>query len=105
MTTYTEMAQEMIGGFVEKAGKRFLTVKTSTIFGEPISLRITPQDVAEFYRSQAPNLASGIRSLAGLPGDWRPISELADLALDWFKKVNVEGMRRAARKVGLVPKF
>ena len=104
-TTYTLDAQERLGEFVERAGKSFLTVRTTNVFGEPTSLKITLADVAEFYATQARNLGSGIRTLAGLHGDWRGISSLADLALDWFKSVNHEGMRRAARKVGLVPKF
>ena len=104
-TTYTIDAQEMLGEFVERAGKSFLTVRTTNVFGEPTSLKITLDDLAEFYATQANNLGSGIRTLAGLHGDWRPISNLADLALDWFKSVNIEGIRRAARKVGLEPKF
>ena len=105
ITTYTLDAQEELGEFVERAGKSVLTVRTTTVFGEPTSLKITLDDVAEFYATQARNLSSGVRVLAGLAGDWRGISSLADLALDWFKTVNVEGLRRAARKVGLVPKF
>jgi len=104
-TTYTIDAQEQLGEFVERAGKSFLTIRTTDVFGEPTSLKITLADVAEFYRTQANNLGSGIRTLADLSGDWRPISELADLALSWFKSVNVDGMRRAARKVGLEPRF
>jgi len=104
-TTYTIDAQEQLGEFVERAGKSFLTVRITNVFGEPVSLKITLADVADFYHTQARNLGSGIRTLAGLHGDWRPISKLADLALDWFKSVNVEGMRRAARKVGLEPRF
>ena len=104
-TTYTDDAKEMLGEFVQRAGKSFLTVRTTDVFGEPISLKITLDDVAEFYLTQARNLGSGIRTLVGHHGDWRPISELADLALSWFKSVNVEGMRRAARKVGLEPTF
>lgn len=104
-TTYTAAAQEMLGEFVERAGKTFLTVRTTNVFGGPISLKITPADLAEFYRTQANNLSSGIRVLAGMAGDWRPMSQLADLALSWFKAVNVEGMRRAARRVGLEPRF
>jgi hypothetical protein len=104
-TDYTLDAQEMLGEFVVKAGKTFLTVQTANVFGEPTKLKITLADVAEFYAEQARNLSSGIRSLAGLYGDWRAISDLADLALDWFREVNVEGMRRAAKKVGLIPKF
>ena len=104
-TTYIIDAQEQLGEFVERAGKSFLTVRTMNVFGEQVSLKITLADVAEFYATQARNLGSGIRTLADLSGDWRPISELADLALGWFKSVNVEGMRRAARKVGLEPRF
>jgi hypothetical protein len=80
-------------------------VKVSDVFGDPATVRITPKNLAEFYSTQARNLSSGIRTLAGLHGEWRPISDLADLALSWFKNVNVEGMRRAARRVGLIPKF
>ena len=104
-TTYTDDAREMLGEFVERAGKSFLTVRTTNVFGEPTTIKITLDDLAEFYATQANNLGSGIRTLAGLHGDWRPISNLADLALDWFKSVNIEGMRRAARKVGLEPRF
>jgi len=104
-TTYTLDAQEQLGEFVKGAGKSFVTVRTSNVFGEPVSLKITLADVAEFYATQARNLGSGIRTLANHHADWRPISELADLALSWFKSVNVEGMRRAARKVGLEPRF
>jgi len=104
-TTYTIDAQEQLGEFVERAGKSYLTVRTTNVFGEPVSLKITLADIAEFYRTQANNLSSGIRVLAGMSGDWRGVSSLADLALSWFKSVNVEGMRRAARKVGLEPRF
>ena len=104
-TTYTAHAHDMLGEFVERAGKNFLIVRTTDVFDEPTSLKITVNDVAEFYRTQANNLSSGVRVLAGLAGDWRGISSFADIALDWFKSVNVEGMRRAARKVGLEPRF
>lgn len=104
-TTYTAEARELIGEFVQRAGKNFLVVKVSDAFGDPTSIKITPGNLAEFFATEAGNLSSGIRTLAGLHGDWRPISNLADIALDWFKTVNAEGMRRAARRVGLTPKF
>jgi hypothetical protein len=104
-TSYTAEAKELLGAFVKRAGKTFLVVRVNDVFGEPATIKITPTNLAEFYRTQANNLSSGIRTLAGLPGDWRPISELANLALDWFKIVNVEGMRRAARRVGLTARF
>ena len=103
--TYTDDAKERLGEFVERAGKSFLTIRTTNVFGEQSTIKITPTNLAVFYATQANNLGSGIRTLADLSGDWRPISELADIALSWFKTVNVEGMRRAARKVGLEPRF
>jgi len=104
-TNYTADAQEKIGEFVLKAGKSFLTIRTTNVFGEPTTIKITPGNLAEFYATQANNLSSGIRTLAGLHGDWRPISKLADIALSWFKVINIVGMRRAAKRVGLVPRF
>jgi hypothetical protein len=102
---YTLDAQDTLGEFVLKAGKTFLTVRAANVFGDETTVKITPANLAEFYATQASNLTSGIRTLAGLHGDWRPISELADLALDWFKQVNAEGMRRAAKRVGLTARF
>jgi hypothetical protein len=104
-TTYTAEAKKLLGGFVQRAGKNFLIVRAANAFGEPETVRITPANLADFYATQAGNLLSGMRTLAGLAGDWRPISNLADLALSWFKRVNTEGMRRAARKVGLTAQF
>src|SRR5947209_6466173 len=104
-TTYTAKAKDLLGSFVQRAGKTFLEFRASNVFGEPTAIRITPTNLAEFYATQANNLSSGIRTLAGLSGDWRPISQLADLALAWFRQVNVEGIRRAARRVGLTPRF
>ena len=101
----TADAQDMLGEFVLKAGKTFLTVRAANVFGDETTVKITPENLAEFYATQAPNLTSGIRTLAGLQGDWRPISQLADLALGWFKRVNVEGLRQAAKRVGLTPRF
>ena len=105
MTSYTADAVDLIGGFVEKAGKTFLVIRANNAFGESTTIKITPTNLAEFYATQANNLSSGIRTLAGLSGDWRPISELANLALVWFKHINVVAIRRAARKVGLIPQF
>lgn len=104
-TDLTADAQELLGGFVERAGKTFLVIRCSGVFDQERVIRITPDEVAEFYSSQANNLSSGCRTLAGLTGDWRPISELAQACMDWFKQVNVAGMRRAARRLGLEPRF
>jgi hypothetical protein len=103
--TLTEQAQEMLGEFVKRAGKTFLTVNVTNVFGEPQIIRITVENLAEFYATQANNLSGGCRTLAGLAGDWRPVSELANAALEYFKRINPQAMRRTARKRGLQPKF
>ena len=104
-TDFTAEAKQLVGAFAQRAGKTFLVVRCGDVFGEEQTIRITPDDVAEFYATQANNLLSGCRTLAGLAGDWRPISELAKAALEWFKRVNIVGMRQAGRRFGLVPRF
>src|SRR5689334_4116465 len=105
MTALTNQAQEILGPFVQKAGKTFLILNCADVFGEGQTIKVTLDNLAEFFATQACNLSSGCRTLAGLTGDWRPISEVANLCLTWFKRVNAEGMRRAGRTVGLTPRF
>lgn len=71
--------------YILAAGPSSLTVRLHTFRGEEIAT-ITPQDLEEYYRSQAGS-PSGIRILAGVPGDWRPIDELARLCARWFRFV------------------
>ncbi len=103
--TLTDQAQAALGCFIEEAHRSKLVVRCANVFGEKVSLTITLADVAAYYATETQNMTSGCRTLAGLIGDWRPIDRLASMALDWFKRVNVEGMRRAARRLGLVPRF
>ena len=101
----TDQAQTDLGPFVEEANRSKLVVRCTNAFEERVSLTITLADVAEYYATQARNLTSGCRTLAGLTGDWRQIDGLASMALEWFKQVNIQGMRRAARSRGLEPRF
>jgi len=66
---------------------------------------ITIKDVAEYYAYEANNLLSGCRTLGTITGDWRPVDRIAKECLEIFKCVNIEGIRRESRKLGLVPKF
>ncbi len=70
-TNYTAEAKELLGGFVQRAGKSFLMIRASNVFGDQETVRITPDNLAEFYATEARNITSGIRTLAGLSGDWR----------------------------------
>lgn len=91
----------------EKAGKTYVDVRVEeTPWGDPEKvIRIRIADVAAYFRYEAPNLMSGCRTLAGVVGDWRPIDSLAQDCLAYFRQVNVEGMRREGRKLGMEPRF
>jgi hypothetical protein len=101
----TAQAQAELGPFVRKAHKTKLVVRCQNIFEDEIDLSISLDDVAEYYATQARNLSSGCRTLAGLTGDWRYVDQLASMALEWFKRVNVVGMRAAGRRHGIEPRF
>ena len=101
----TTQAQVELGPFVRKASKTKLVVHCLNVFEEETSLTVTLDDVAAYYATQARNLSSGCRTLAGLTGDWRYIDQLASMSLDWFKRVNVVGMRAAGRRHGIEPRF
>jgi hypothetical protein len=101
--TLTAQAQSQLGPFIERASTRRLVVRC--VFEEETSLTISLDDVAAYYATEARNLTSGCRTLAGLTGDWRYVDQLARLALDWFKRVNTKGMRAAARRHGIEPRF
>ena len=95
-----------IPGYILDAGKTFITLGTgSNVFGDR-NVKITMDDVADYYRTQAGNATySGCRTLAGMAGDWRPIDIMARECLEWFKAVNIVGMRRTAKKQGLMLRF
>jgi hypothetical protein len=95
-----------IPGYILNAGKTFITLGTgSNVFGDR-EVKITMDDVADYYRAQAGDATySGCRTLAGMAGDWRPIDMMARECLEWFKAVNIAGMRMTVRKRGLVPRF
>lgn len=65
-TDLTPDAKQAVGGFVQRAGKTFLVVRCGDVFGDEQTIRVTPDDVAAFFATQARNLASGCRTLAGL---------------------------------------
>jgi hypothetical protein len=101
----TAQAKNQLGPFVRKANKTNLVVRCQNVFENEVNLTISLDDVAEYYATEARNLSSGCRTLAGLTGDWRYIDQLASMSLEWFKRVNVRGMRAAGRRHGIEPKF
>ena len=88
-----------------RTGKTFVDVQLAEDWQYPERIkRIRIGDVAAYFAHQSGSL-SGARTLAGIFGDWRMIDAIAQDVLEYFKQVNVEGMRREARKLGLEPKF
>jgi len=87
-------------------GKTFIDVTLAEDWQGPARVkRIRIDDVAKYYAREACNITSGCRTLAGIAGDWRQIDYIAQDCLEYFKQVNIEGMRKAGRKLGLEPKF
>jgi len=90
-------------GWVTEAKKNFIRLKVSDWQGER-SLKVTVKDVVVYYAGDARNITSGCRTLAGYVGDWRPVDELAKICLEWFKRVNRNGLGRVAKPYGMTIK-
>jgi hypothetical protein len=90
----------------KKQGKTFIDIRLAEDWQFPERIkRIRITDVAVYFAYEAPNFTSGCRTLAGITGDWRYIDIIAHDCLEYFKSVNVKGMRREGRRLGLTPKF
>lgn len=86
-------------------GKTYIDITLAEDWQGPArTKRVRIDDVAVYYAREACSM-SGCRTLAGIVGDWRQIDYIAQDCLEYFKEVNIEGMRRAARKQGLTAKF
>ena len=105
MTEKTSLALEdfyngEIPGYVKGAGKTYITIQISDWEGSR-ALKIRLKDVLVYYATQARNIWSGIRTLAGYSSDWRPVDALAKEALEWFKYMNKSTLSREAEKYGM----
>ena len=94
-----------VPGYIRNAGRTFLKIHAGADFTGYQGIKITIGDVALYYAHEACNITSGCRTIGGLTGDWRQIDSLAKECLEWFKYINIEGIRKEARKHGLQPKF
>jgi len=66
------------------------TPETFVICANGIDNTIRPDHVLDYFlSSRGP---SGLRSFAGIDGDWRQIDELAHLACAFFEKFNPESL-------------
>lgn len=97
--------REEIPEYVLDAGKSFIKIRTADGVHGKQDVKITVKDVICYYAYDAGDIYSGCRTLAGITGDWRPIDTLARECFEWFKFVNVAGLRREERKMGLEKKL
>ena len=93
-----------VPGYLRKVTKTEIVMGVDTWRGAE-EYTFTIEDIAEYYAHEANNIISGCRTLGDLTSDWRPVDNIARECLEIFKHINVEKMKRAARKLGLEPKF
>ena len=85
-----------------KTGKTFVDVPLAANWQLPERVvRVRIADVVKYYYGDARNISSGIRSIAGVHGDWRMIDYIAGDVLSYFKRANREGLKRESRKYGM----
>jgi len=77
-----------------------IAIKTDSKFKD-----ITIDDVISYFKYDARNISSGMRSIGNITGDWRPIDELAQMCLSIFKVLNIKRLKKTALQSGLEPKF
>ena len=60
---------------------------------------IKAKDVAHYFAYEA-NSRSGMRTLGTISGDYRYIDDLADIAMEYFKLVNIFQLKRYFKELG-----
>ncbi len=83
---------------VKRVGKTYLEVFVDS---EPHPRKVTIRDVVRYYATEARNITSGVRDLAGIIGDWRCIDEIAHFCLEWFKFVNRKELEKISGEWGM----
>jgi len=81
-----------------------INVEISDWSGEK-TITVAIDDILEYFKTQANNIVSGCRTLAGHSGDWRPIDNLAQECLAYYKETNIDKLREKSIEAGLTPKF
>ena len=76
-------------GFIKAIHRKSLTFKYADVMtNEPGVAKITPGDVVGYYRNyhESHEFEASVRRLEStMLGDWRPIDELAQMCVEWFK--------------------
>ena len=86
--------------YFTKVSKNSISVKVSDWSGSK-TIKVTPAEIVRYFHSDARNISSGIRTLGGWSGDWRPVDELAQEILAVYKIINRPALEREAKKYGM----
>lgn len=87
--------------YIVRVGKSFIVINAGSDWEGYAQRKITVKDVAEYYATEAGNILSGCRTLAGIAGDWRMVDNVAKMCYQWFRFIDRVGMRRTFRRYGL----
>jgi hypothetical protein len=91
--------------YILDATGKYLVIRTGSDWQGESDHKITLDDVARYYATDARNILSGCRTLGDVSGDWRNIDGLASECLAWFKLANLAALRMTCREYGLEPRF
>ena len=83
--------------YFKRICKEYVVVLVSD-YRESNEHKITIEDVAKYYATQANDISSGCRTISTISGDWRNIDYLAKQCLEIFKAINIETLRTILKR-------
>lgn len=92
-----------VPAYLDIVNKNLIKINVADWQGER-EVEITPEDVIEYYDTQARNITSGVRKLGSEVGDWRNIDALAKESLEVFKIINRPALEKLGKKRGMTLK-
>lgn len=102
-----EQLQDLFGQevpeYLDIVNKNLVRIKVSDWQGTRW-VELTPEDIVEYYDTQARNITSGVRKLGSELGDWRNIDALAKETLEIFKIINKSALKKAGKERGMTLK-
>jgi hypothetical protein len=111
--SYEKLAKAFNYWYPEEAKRAFeemgITINRKTIhvraakhvIDKPVDNTITVDDVIIYYLREARNITSGIRTIAGIHGDWRQIDNLAKTCLEIYKVLKNAEVKKYAKYHGM----
>jgi len=96
------LCYEKVPNYIVSNDRNNLEIDVNLYQGKQIA-NITIENVIEYYATQANNTDSQTRELAGIVGHWQNIDNIAREALDYFRAVNMDEVKKEANKRKLAP--